>query len=187
MVFMGYYGMKTSIQGFNFFFNDTATTEIYTLSLHDALPICCATAAEVVAGAAAGRKGAGRMVRTSIGCRAPATQRNRMKAVSENEALLLRVVLRSLQNDPSQAAAVVLGGDSRRASTHRRAAPGGAPWSAGRRRCTSRLRRPHRTSPRRRRARTRPPGWRRAPAGCVAPAAPQAVAWAEPLTQAYQA
>src|SRR5947199_9647466 len=27
---------------FFFFFNDTATTEIYTLSLHDALPICCA-------------------------------------------------------------------------------------------------------------------------------------------------
>src|SRR2546429_1185937 len=26
---------------FFFFFNDTATTEIYTLSLHDALPICC--------------------------------------------------------------------------------------------------------------------------------------------------
>src|SRR5258708_25798534 len=27
---------------FSFFFNDTATTEIYTLSLHDALPICAA-------------------------------------------------------------------------------------------------------------------------------------------------
>src|SRR5260370_36785654 len=26
-----------------FFFNDTATTEIYTLSLHDALPICMLT------------------------------------------------------------------------------------------------------------------------------------------------
>src|SRR2546430_16372302 len=26
-----------------FFFNDTATTEIYTLSLHDALPICIAS------------------------------------------------------------------------------------------------------------------------------------------------
>src|SRR3990167_7104141 len=26
----------------SFFFNDTATTEIYTLSLHDALPICLA-------------------------------------------------------------------------------------------------------------------------------------------------
>src|SRR6266496_6669623 len=30
---------------FFFFFNDTATTEIYTLSLHDALPICFAFAA----------------------------------------------------------------------------------------------------------------------------------------------
>src|SRR5215475_12255467 len=29
-----------STSGFCFFFNDTATTEIYTLSLHDALPIC---------------------------------------------------------------------------------------------------------------------------------------------------
>src|SRR4030095_17258528 len=28
-----------------FFFNDTATTEIYTLSLHDALPISCEAAA----------------------------------------------------------------------------------------------------------------------------------------------
>src|SRR5256885_14873804 len=28
-----------------FFFNDTATTEIYTLSLHDALPICAGDAA----------------------------------------------------------------------------------------------------------------------------------------------
>src|SRR3989441_6536521 len=31
--------MPTSIRFFFFFFNDTATTEIYTLSLHDALPI----------------------------------------------------------------------------------------------------------------------------------------------------
>src|SRR2546425_2266852 len=29
-----------SITSSFFFFNDTATTEIYTLSLHDALPIC---------------------------------------------------------------------------------------------------------------------------------------------------
>src|SRR5258706_14305192 len=29
----------TSLSFFFFFFNDTATTEIYTLSLHDALPI----------------------------------------------------------------------------------------------------------------------------------------------------
>src|SRR3712207_9054355 len=31
-----------------FFFNDTATTEIYTLSLHDALPICVAQALEEI-------------------------------------------------------------------------------------------------------------------------------------------
>src|SRR5947207_12226964 len=30
----------SSLFPFFFFFNDTATTEIYTLSLHDALPIC---------------------------------------------------------------------------------------------------------------------------------------------------
>src|SRR5262245_66597426 len=30
---------------FFFFFNDTAPTEIYTLSLHDALPISCCSAA----------------------------------------------------------------------------------------------------------------------------------------------
>src|SRR2546422_5030091 len=31
-----------------FFFNDTATTEIYTLSLHDALPICFGAAVEAM-------------------------------------------------------------------------------------------------------------------------------------------
>src|SRR6266446_10898492 len=31
---------------FFFFFNDTATTEIYTLSLHDALPISCHPASQ---------------------------------------------------------------------------------------------------------------------------------------------
>src|SRR3712207_9447545 len=32
--------MIYSLSLYFFFFNDTATTEIYTLSLHDALPIC---------------------------------------------------------------------------------------------------------------------------------------------------
>src|SRR5438876_6429310 len=40
-----------------FFFNDTATTEIYTLSLHDALPIFVALALQ--GGAAGGRAGDG--------------------------------------------------------------------------------------------------------------------------------
>src|SRR5260221_5825519 len=34
------HGISASIASSFFFFNDTATTEIYTLSLHDALPIC---------------------------------------------------------------------------------------------------------------------------------------------------
>ena len=34
---------------FFFFFNDTATTEIYTLSLHDALPISAASGSQLSA------------------------------------------------------------------------------------------------------------------------------------------
>jgi len=39
-----------------FFFNDTATTEIYTLSLHDALPISAAFSVGALVGALAARK-----------------------------------------------------------------------------------------------------------------------------------
>src|SRR5256885_14647594 len=42
---------------FFFFFNDTATTEIYTLSLHDALPICKARIAHMLARKAVGQRG----------------------------------------------------------------------------------------------------------------------------------
>src|SRR2546422_7968078 len=38
---------------FIFFFNDTATTEIYTLSLHDALPICISKEGHWLVGAGA--------------------------------------------------------------------------------------------------------------------------------------
>src|SRR5216683_8091733 len=38
-ILLCYYTYRTIILYFFFFFNDTATTEIYTLSLHDALPI----------------------------------------------------------------------------------------------------------------------------------------------------
>src|SRR5260221_5936852 len=48
------------IPPFFFFFNDTATTEIYTLSLHDALPIshcaCTAVAVQSMAATAAARR-----------------------------------------------------------------------------------------------------------------------------------
>src|SRR3989449_10644428 len=54
-----------SLPLFFFFFNDTATTEIYTLSLHDALPIFARHAAEhvVIQGRDQGRElGAARCV-----------------------------------------------------------------------------------------------------------------------------
>src|SRR2546425_9629366 len=40
-----------------FFFNDTATTEIYTLSLHDALPICGRDSGNPLYGGCAGQTG----------------------------------------------------------------------------------------------------------------------------------
>src|SRR2546430_8988031 len=39
-----------------FFFNDTATTEIYTLSLHDALPICRSVPMAIGGGTAATKR-----------------------------------------------------------------------------------------------------------------------------------
>src|SRR2546430_3864475 len=39
-----------TLRSFFFFFNDTATTEIYTLSLHDALPICSGVGRAAIAG-----------------------------------------------------------------------------------------------------------------------------------------
>src|SRR3712207_8986378 len=51
-----------------FFFNDTATTEIYTLSLHDALPICAGERR----GALAGEDVDHRLVEVALGqCGAP--------------------------------------------------------------------------------------------------------------------
>src|SRR3712207_7369621 len=44
--------MTVTSRSIFFFFNDTATTEIYTLSLHDALPISPCSAPAPLAGAA---------------------------------------------------------------------------------------------------------------------------------------
>src|SRR3712207_9577040 len=61
-----------------FFFNDTATTEIYTLSLHDALPIC--------PGRAAQQSGATSDVRRSRYCRG----RRRSGRASSQPGIFLR-------------------------------------------------------------------------------------------------
>src|SRR2546422_7495599 len=50
--------MSPPLQSPFFFFNDTATTEIYTLSLHDALPISLRALQPRAASAPARRRGA---------------------------------------------------------------------------------------------------------------------------------
>src|SRR2546422_5839550 len=56
-----------------FFFNDTATTEIYTLSLHDALPICTHASA-------AGRDRAARVALTHRAPRRPDRKSTRLNS-----------------------------------------------------------------------------------------------------------
>src|SRR2546430_10201709 len=46
-MFTYYLNIGYTFTFFFFFFNDTATTEIYTLSLHDALPICVVATGDV--------------------------------------------------------------------------------------------------------------------------------------------
>src|SRR5579864_9591399 len=60
MVYCVYVYMDLLLLFFFFFFNDTATTEIYTLSLHDALPISsCSPASRWTGRRRAGRAPAG--------------------------------------------------------------------------------------------------------------------------------
>src|SRR2546429_3972255 len=58
-----------------FFFNDTATTEIYTLSLHDALPISCAGVSEARP--------------LSPRCRESASRRSRANALADRKSTRL--------------------------------------------------------------------------------------------------
>src|SRR5260221_13224846 len=79
-----------------FFFNDTATTEIYTLSLHDALPICRGTSPPDAPGrtapageaARAGRKSAAK----AAGRRLPRSEEHTSELQSHSD-LVCRLLL----------------------------------------------------------------------------------------------
>src|SRR2546430_6680970 len=73
---------------FFFFFNDTATTEIYTLSLHDALPICDASA---VCGGRAGRSASSRIA-CSQRSRGPRSEEHTSELQSQSN-LVCRLLL----------------------------------------------------------------------------------------------
>src|SRR5687768_17688313 len=63
-----------------FFFNATATTEIYTLSLHDALPICIYAAGSRLAIVSSGRGVSGRFAGLSTTMTGPDRKSTRLNS-----------------------------------------------------------------------------------------------------------
>src|SRR5258707_2140308 len=88
-----------------FFFNDTATTEIYTLSLHDALPIshrerlprgAASAAGALICGARsspAARRGRGRLRRRRRANRAPRRSEEHTSELQSRQYLVCRLLL----------------------------------------------------------------------------------------------
>src|SRR2546427_8962714 len=88
-----------------FFFNDTATTEIYTLSLHDALPICvrwCCGASSARAGCGGprrrrwsrcGRAGCGTTSPGRRGRRGPGRSEEHTSELQSQSNLVCRLLL----------------------------------------------------------------------------------------------
>src|SRR2546425_6536104 len=88
-------GLLCSSRFFIFFFNDTATTEIYTLSLHDALPISRTTRwlgvepASTVSRSARNRSTTG----CSGGCTAPTRSEEHTSELQSLAYLVCRLLL----------------------------------------------------------------------------------------------
>src|SRR2546427_6861477 len=83
-----------------FFFNDTATTEIYTLSLHDALPICAPD------GLSSRAEGPGRPPRRRVQRAGPATVNPRSEEhtseLQSQSNLVCRLLLEKKKNSQPQ-------------------------------------------------------------------------------------
>src|SRR3712207_7877447 len=91
-----------------FFFNDTATTEIYTLALHDALPICSrwsASATRRSAGSSTRRSNAGSSTipscrtetRSSTGCVGTHRSEEHTSELQSRQYLVCRLLLEKKQ------------------------------------------------------------------------------------------
>src|SRR3712207_8666463 len=90
-----------------FFFNDTATTEIYTLSLHDALPISSTTSTSRTASSAARRPAGSRAWwkgsqpptgRTSCGSSAAPRSEEHTSELQSRQYLVCRLLLEKKKN-----------------------------------------------------------------------------------------
>src|SRR2546430_10717063 len=80
---------------FFFFFNDTATTEIYTLSLHDALPISFAEKRGSHRQLTVGSVGIDRVVMTEI----PQRSEEHTSELQSQSNLVCRLLLEKKKND----------------------------------------------------------------------------------------
>src|SRR3712207_8141385 len=87
----------------SFFFNDTATTEIYTLSLHDALPIWpvrtrCATTRRAGCGSSCGRPSSTRPPpRTPTATRSGSRSEEHTSELQSRQYLVCRLLLEKKQ------------------------------------------------------------------------------------------
>src|SRR5256885_11093881 len=89
-----------------FFFNDTATTEIYTLSLHDALPICPGPAARPARPWPGRRSGAPRSGGGSAPLRLPGRSEEHTSELQSPCNLVCRLLLEKKKKE-----ALTLGSD----------------------------------------------------------------------------
>src|SRR5256885_8652671 len=98
--------MRSGVILFFFFFNDTATTEIYTLSLHDALPICPAVQRKPRPGLAGGWREA---LRRRQGARARAAPGDRKSTRLNSSHLVISYAvfcLKKKTKEPSATACI---------------------------------------------------------------------------------
>src|SRR2546430_16492457 len=89
----------TSPLSFFFFFNDTATTEIYTLSLHDALPILPACG-HALSPASSGRSNARESPRCSGAVLRTTRSEEHTSELQSQSNLVCRLLLEKKKNKP---------------------------------------------------------------------------------------
>src|SRR3989442_4021548 len=83
-----------------FFFNDTATTEIYTLSLHDALPICAFSASARASSRAAASTSAAGTTRSTSPMRHASRSEEHTSELQSRPHLVCRLLLEKKKTYP---------------------------------------------------------------------------------------
>src|SRR2546430_11071827 len=86
---------QSSISTF-FFFNDTATTEIYTLSLHDALPISRPSRYEIAVSRASGSPDSSRIIQPE--CASTLRSEEHTSELQSQSNLVCRLLLEKKKN-----------------------------------------------------------------------------------------